>query len=91
MMISFHGAARSVTGGSLHFIQAGSSSLFLDYGMFQERRDQAAKLNRQLGFNSKSLTAVCLSHAHINHSGALPVFAKEGFFGLVQGTHHASP
>lgn len=85
MKISFHGAARSVT-GSRHLIHAGSSRLLLDCGMFQGRRDQAAILNRQLGFDPKSLTAVCLSHAHIDHSGALPVLAKEGFRGSVHMT-----
>ena len=85
MKISFHGAARSVT-GSRHLIQAGSSRLLLDCGMFQGRREQAAKLNRQLGFDPKSLTAVCVSHAHIDHSGALPVLAKEKFRGSVHMT-----
>jgi len=80
MKISFHGAARSVT-GSRHLIQAGSSRLLLDCGMFQGRRDQAAKLNHHIGFDPKSLTAMCLSHAHIDHSGILPVLAREGYSG----------
>jgi metallo-beta-lactamase family protein len=54
--------------------------------MFQGRRDQADKLNRHLGFDPKSLTAVCLSHAHIDHSGALPVLATESFRGSVHMT-----
>jgi metallo-beta-lactamase family protein len=85
MKISFHGAARSVT-GSRHLVQAGSSRLLLDCGMFQGRRDQAAKLNRQLGFDPTSLTAVCVSHAHIDHSGILPVLAREGYSGSVYMT-----
>jgi metallo-beta-lactamase family protein len=85
MKISFHGAARSVT-GSRHLIQAGSSRLLLDCGMFQGRRDQAARLNRHMGFDPKSLTAVCLSHAHIDHSGVLPVLAREGYSGSVYMT-----
>lgn len=85
MKISFHGAARSVT-GSRHLIQAGSSRLLLDCGMFQGRRDQAARLNRHISFDPKSLTAVCLSHAHIDHSGILPVLAREGYSGSVYMT-----
>jgi metallo-beta-lactamase family protein len=85
MKISFHGAARSVT-GSRHLIQAGPSRLLLDCGMFQGRRDEAAKLNRHLGFDPTSLTSVCLSHAHIDHSGALPVLGREGFRGSVHMT-----
>ena len=86
MKISFHGAARSVT-GSRHMIDAGKTRILLDCGMFQGRRDEARERNRHLGFDPKSVNAVCLSHAHIDHSGALPVLAKEGFRGAVHMTN----
>jgi metallo-beta-lactamase family protein len=82
MKISFHGAARSVT-GSRHVIDAGQTRVLFDCGMFQGRRDQARERNRHLGFDPKSIDAVCLSHAHIDHSGALPMLAKEGYNGEV--------
>ena len=82
MRISFHGAARSVT-GSRHVIDAGQTRVLFDCGMFQGRRDQARERNRHLGFDPKSIDAVCLSHAHIDHSGALPMLAKEGYNGEV--------
>lgn len=85
MKISFHGAARSVT-GSRHLIQARGARVLLDCGMFQGRRRESDALNRNLGFDPKSVDAVLLSHAHIDHSGALPVLAQRGFRGKVHTT-----
>lgn len=85
MKLSFHGAARSVT-GSRHLIETSTSRVLLDCGMFQGRREEAARQNRELGFEPKSLSAVLLSHAHIDHSGALPVLARHGFSGKVHLT-----
>ena len=85
MKISFHGAARSVT-GSRHIVQAGQKRILLDCGMFQGRRDETRERNRHLGFDPRDLDAVCLSHAHIDHSGALPVLGKDGFSGRVHMT-----
>ena len=85
MKISFHGAARSVT-GSRHLIQARGAQVLLDCGMFQGRRHESDALNRDLGFDPKGVDAVILSHAHIDHSGALPVLAQRGFRGKVHMT-----
>ena len=82
MKLSFHGAARSVT-GSRHMLEVPGFKLLLDCGLFQCRRDEAYRKNRDLGFDPKSLSAVLLSHAHIDHSGALPVLQKQGFSGKV--------
>ncbi len=86
MKISFHGAARSVT-GSRHVVQAGSTRVLLDCGMFQGRRDLARERNRHMGFDPRAIDAVCLSHAHIDHSGALPVLVKHKFRGAVHMTN----
>ena len=85
MKLSFHGATRSVT-GSRHLIEAEGGRVLFDCGLFQGRRDEAEARNRDLGFDAKSVDAVLLSHAHIDHSGALPVLAKQGFFGKVFAT-----
>lgn len=82
MKLSFHGAARSVT-GSRHLLETPGCRLLLDCGLFQGRREEALRLNRNLGFDPKSLGAVLLSHAHIDHSGALPVLPRHGFSGKV--------
>jgi len=82
MKLSFHGAARSVT-GSRHMVEVPGFKLLLDCGLFQGRREDAVRQNRDLGFDPKSLGAVLLSHAHIDHSGALPVLPRHGFSGKV--------
>lgn len=82
MKIVFHGAARSVT-GSRHLLQTASAQVLLDCGMFQGSRQESDRRNRHLGFDPKAVTAVLLSHAHIDHSGVLPVLARHRFSGKV--------
>jgi len=85
MRLTFHGAAQGVT-GSLHRLEADEKQYLLDCGMFQGRRREAEKLNRALPFPASSIEAVVLSHAHIDHSGRLPLLVKEGFSGPVYAT-----
>lgn len=82
MRLSFHGAARSVT-GSRHLVEAGGAHVLLDCGMFQGRRQESERRNRVLGFDPRALDAVLLSHAHIDHSGALPCLVRQRFKGQV--------
>ena len=72
--------------GSRHLIEAGGTRILLDCGMYQGRRQKSDRLNRKLGFDAHSVDVVLLSHAHIDHSGALPVLAKEKFKGPVYMT-----
>src|SRR5205085_11942576 len=69
--------------GSRHMLEVTGVRLLLDCGLFQGRRDEALRQNRDLGFDPKSLSAVLLSHAHVDHSGALPMLKKHGFSGKV--------
>jgi metallo-beta-lactamase family protein len=85
MKLSFYGAARSVT-GSRHMLETPGFRLLFDCGMFQGRREESVRRNRDLGFEPKALGAVLLSHAHIDHSGALPVLPRQGFSGKVYVT-----
>lgn len=57
--------------------------LLLDCGLFQGRREEAPRQNRNLGFDPQSIEAILLSHAHIDHSEALPMLPKHGFSGKV--------
>lgn len=85
MRIVFHGAARSVT-GSRHMVEINGSRILLDCGLFQGRRDEADAKNRDPGFDAAAVDAVILSHAHIDHSGALPALVKNGFEGEIHST-----
>lgn len=82
MRITFHGAARSVT-GSRHLLETGSGRVLLDCGLVQGPRRESERRNRDLGFEAKSVEAVILSHAHIDHAGNLPLLVKNGFDGAI--------
>jgi metallo-beta-lactamase family protein len=85
MILTFHGAAGTVT-GSLHEIESGGRRILLDCGMFQGRRKEAELKNRTFTFDPESIDAVVLSHAHIDHSGRLPLLVKQGFRGPIYAT-----
>lgn len=83
MKISFHGAARSVT-GSKHLIKLKDGRrLLLDCGMFQGMGKETDDLNRHFGFDPMQVNAMVLSHAHIDHSGLIPRLVKEGYSGKI--------
>ena len=86
MKISFHGAARTVT-GSKHLVQLDNNESFLlDCGLFQGMGRDTDSLNAKFGFDAAKLDYVILSHAHIDHSGLLPKLVKEGFSGAIYCT-----
>ena len=85
MKLHFHGAARSVT-GSRHLLETRAGGVLLDCGLYQGPRDEAFKRNRHLGFDLKAVQSVILSHAHIDHSGALPALVKAGWSGPIYAT-----
>jgi metallo-beta-lactamase family protein len=83
--ILFHGAAQEVT-GSMHMIRVDGRWVALDCGMFQGKRAEAEEKNREWPVPPKEITAVVLSHAHIDHSGRLPLLVKDGFEGPIYAT-----
>src|ERR1041385_8872753 len=85
MQIEFQGAARTVT-GSMHLLRVNDSLILLDCGFFQGKRDESNQRNRTFPFDPKSVSAVILSHAHIDHSGNLPNLVKQGYTGPIYCT-----
>jgi metallo-beta-lactamase family protein len=82
MKLTFWGAARTVT-GSMHMVEASGRRYLLDCGQYQGRRKEAEERNRNFPFPCKSIEAVMLSHAHIDHSGNLPSLVHNGFAGPI--------
>lgn len=82
LAVTFHGAAGTTT-GSMHLVEANGLRILLDCGLYQGHRKEAFERNRHLPFDPATLDAVVLSHAHIDHSGNLPMLVKHGFKGRV--------
>src|SRR5687768_5949721 len=86
MKISFHGAARMVT-GSKHLLELDNGKKILfDCGMFQGNPKEADALNRDWGFKPSEVDFLLLSHAHIDHCGLIPKLIQDGFRGKVYCT-----
>jgi metallo-beta-lactamase family protein len=83
--ITFVGAAREVT-GSCHLVQVGDRTVMLDCGLFQGHRAEAHAKNEELPLSVDAIDAVVLSHAHIDHSGRLPLLAAHGYAGTIWAT-----
>ena len=79
MRLKFYGAAKAVT-GSCHCLEAGGKKLLIDCGLQQggDERDGQA-----LPFPAGEIDYVIVTHAHIDHSGRLPLLVKEGFHGVI--------
>lgn len=86
MQITFHGAAKTVT-GSQHLLHINGKRILLDSGLYQGQRKDMVERNRKFPFDVRSIDAVILSHAHIDHSGNIPNLVKRGFKGDIFTTH----
>lgn len=88
MQLQFFGAAGEVT-GSCHIVECNGNRILLDCGMIQGGRRNEARNRDPFPFDPKSVDAVVLSHAHIDHSGRLPLLVKRGFDGPIHA-HNAT-
>jgi len=81
LKLTFFGAAGEVTGSSL-LVEAGAARFLVDYGMFQgaQRGPQSAALKNRVAFERDlgRIDFVLLTHAHLDHCGLLPRFARAG-------------
>jgi metallo-beta-lactamase family protein len=82
MKITFLGATGTVT-GSKYLITSGSKRVLVDCGLFQGLKQLRLKNWARLPIDPASIDAVVLTHAHIDHTGYLPLLVKNGFNGRV--------
>jgi metallo-beta-lactamase family protein len=83
MQIQFLGATETVT-GSKHLVKTENGfTILLDCGLYQGMGKETETLNRNLDVTASEIDVVILSHAHIDHSGNLPLLVKNGFLGSI--------
>ncbi len=85
MNVQFLGAAGTVT-GSKTLVTASGRQLLVDCGLFQGYKNLRLLNWEALPFDPKQLDAVVLTHAHLDHSGALPLLVKQGYKGPIFAT-----
>jgi len=85
MKISFHGAAREVT-GSCNLLETKDKKILIDCGMFQGGEFNEEKNHEEFDFDPKTLSCVILTHAHLDHVGRLPLLIKNGYGGFIYAT-----
>src|SRR3546814_16309660 len=84
--ITFHGAARTVTGSCMQ-LRYGDLAVLIDCGLFQGSRTLETLNRDAFPFDASRLAAVILNHAHIEHSGLLPKLVAEGYGGTIWCTY----
>jgi metallo-beta-lactamase family protein len=85
MQIQFLGATRTTT-GSMYLFEVNGRRLLLECGLFQGKRGESIERNRTFPFDPRTVDAVILSHAHIDHCGNLPNLCRQGFEGNIYCT-----
>jgi metallo-beta-lactamase family protein len=82
MKLKFCGAAGTVTGSRYLLTHEGAQTL-VDCGLFQGQKQLRQRNWEELPFNASKVGTVLLTHAHIDHSGYLPVLVRRGFKGRI--------
>jgi metallo-beta-lactamase family protein len=82
LRIEFLGAARTVT-GSKTLLEVGSQKILIDCGLYQGIKELRLRNRDPLSIPADSIQKVLLTHAHLDHSGYLPILVKNGFRGKI--------
>ena len=85
MKLTFHGAAKMVTGAN-YLLEDGKTKILVDCGLFQGSSFCERKNFEPFPYDPKTIDAVLITHAHIDHCGRLPKLVKEGFSGKIFST-----
>lgn len=86
MKISFHGAAREVT-GSCTLIETATTRVLVDCGLFQGSHLAYPRNLEPFPFDASTIDAVIITHGHIDHIGRIPKLVKDGFKGRIFAIH----
>jgi metallo-beta-lactamase family protein len=86
MRISLCGAAQEVT-GSGYLVETAKARVLVDFGMFQGGRSAEARNRILAPVNPLSLDAIVATHAHLDHTGRLPLLPSRGFRQTIHATH----
>src|SRR6186713_793632 len=86
MKIKLVGASGGEVTGSCYVVRTKRATVLVDAGMFQGGRQSEAKNKLPSGVRMDELDAVLLTHAHLDHTGRLPLLFRHGFEGPVYGT-----
>ena len=86
MNIQFLGATGTVT-GSKYLVTEGHKKVLIDCGIFQGLKELRLRNWEKLPFNPRDIDAVILTHAHIDHSGYIPLLVRNGFTGKIYCSH----
>ena len=87
--IAFLGATDTVT-GSRFLISSGQSKILVDCGLFQGIKSIQRRNWDPFPVNAREIDAIVLTHAHLDHSGYLPLLVKEGFYKEIYGTRYTN-
>ncbi len=82
MKLSFHGAARGVT-GSCHLLECSGKRVLVDCGLYQGSRDLDEENAEPFGFEAETIDYLLLTHAHLDHCGRIPLLVSRGFRGEI--------
>nr|WP_084020633.1 MBL fold metallo-hydrolase [Microvirga flocculans] len=85
LRLHFYGAARTVT-GSCFLLETEAARVLVDCGMFQGSKEERELNYQHFPFRAAGISALCLTHAHIDHSGLVPKLVKAGFDGPIYAT-----
>lgn len=87
--ISFLGAAGTVT-GSRFLLSNGKTKILVDAGLFQGIKELRLRNWEPFEINPSEISAMVLTHAHLDHCGYIPSLVKQGFEGKVYSTHYTA-
>ncbi len=85
MKLTFYGGAKEVS-GSNYLLEVGDKKILIDCGFIQGERDAEQKNFAPFPYDPKTIAAVLVTHAHVDHTGRLPFLYQQGFRGTIFST-----